>query len=178
MSRIGKLPITIPDGIKVTIGEDSLVTVNGPKGEISRKIPSSISVVQEKGMILVTRPSDEKIHKAFHGLSRTLINNMVLGVKDGFEKVLTIVGTGYKAESKGTRIVFSLGYSHPIIFAPPAGVDVSIKGHNIKVSGIDKELVGEVSAKIRSFRPPEPYKGKGVRYKDEIVHIKAGKSGV
>jgi len=177
MSRIGKLPITIPEDVTVTTDESGLVTVKGPKGTISQKIPPQITISQENSILRVIRHSDEKIHKSYHGLARTLVNNMVVGVTKGFEKNLTIDGTGFRAENKGARVVFSLGYSHQIVFAPPKGVTVIVRGSNIKVSGIDKQLVGEVAAKVRSFRVSDPYKGKGIRYKDEIIHLKAGKTG-
>ena len=176
MSRIGKAPISIPDGVTVNI-EKNIVTIKGPKGEIEQKVDPSITVSVENGSIQLSRPTDHRQHRSFHGLYRSLIANMVTGVSTGFSKRLEIVGVGYRAELKGKSLVLQLGYSHPIVFAAPAGIEIKVPAPTgIEVSGISKELVGLVAAKIRSFRPPEPYKGEGIRYFGESVRRKAGKS--
>ena len=178
MSRIGRLPVPVPAGVDVTItGND--VTVKGPKGTLSRTIAQQLSVTrQEDGSILVTRPDDERESRSLHGLSRTLINNMVVGVTEGYSKQLEIVGTGYRAAQKGTGIELSLGFSHTVSVDAPEGVELKVDGNlKIIVSGISKEQVGEVAANIRKIRPPEPYKGKGVRYAGENVRRKVGKAG-
>ena len=177
MSRIGKLPVTIPDGVTVA-RENDIITVKGPKGELKRNIHSTIEIVVEQGRVIVNRTSDEKEQRALHGLYRALINNMVAGVSEGFEKSLEIIGVGYRAEMKSDRIIFTLGYSHPIVLIPPVGISITVTGQIVKISGIDKELVGHVAAKIRSFRPPEPYKGKGIKYVGEYIKRKAGKAAV
>ena len=177
MSRVGKHPIVLPE--KVTVGIDGkIVTVKGPKGELTREIHRDITASIEDSQLVVTRPSDQKKHRALHGLTRALLNNMVVGVSVGFKRQLTIIGVGYRAEMKGRMLVMQLGYSHPVLFALPEGVNVTIEGkdNSVIVEGIDKELVGSVAAKIRSFRKPEPYKGKGIRYADEHVRTKAGKA--
>jgi len=178
MSRIGRLPVPVPTGVDVTIdGND--VTVKGPKGTLSRTISAPLSVTrQDDGTILVTRPDDERESRSLHGLSRTLINNMVVGVTEGYSKQLEIVGTGYRAAQKGVGVELSLGFSHTVVVEPPAGIDLKVEGNlRIIVSGISKEQVGEVAANIRKIRPPEPYKGKGVRYAGENVRRKVGKAG-
>ena len=178
MSRIGRLPVPVPAGVDVTINGNE-VTVKGPKGTLSRTIAQPLSVTrQEDGTILVTRPNDERESRSLHGLSRTLINNMVIGVTEGYSKQLEIVGTGYRAAQKGTGIELSLGFSHTVTVEAPEGVDLKVEGNlKIIVSGISKERVGEVAANIRKIRPPEPYKGKGVRYAGENVRRKVGKAG-
>ncbi len=177
MSRIGKRPIPVPAGVSVAI-KGNTVSVKGPKGELSRTLPGDISVVQEGAEILVKRPSDEEKHKALHGLSRTLVANMVEGVTTGFQKTLEISGVGYKAEIKPYGVLLSLGFSHTIEYKSPAGVTISAPNPTtVLVDGQSKELVGQVAAEIRSFRKPEPYKGKGVKYKGEVVRRKAGKAG-
>ncbi len=177
MSRIGKLPIAIPDGVQVSI-DDRSIKVKGPKGELSHRIPTQISAVLEDGHLLVGRQSESRQSRALHGLNRSLIANMVEGVVNGFNKTLEIVGVGYRAELKGKNLTLSLGYSHPVIFQTPPDVDLEVAGGNrITVRGIDKQLVGQVAAVIRSFKKPEPYKGKGIRYDDEHVRRKAGKTG-
>ena len=176
MSRVGKKPIPIPSGVQVAL-ENFAVRVKGPKGEISCSYHPRIGVALEDSSIRVSRPNDAKIFRAMHGLYRSLINNMITGVTKGFEKRLEIVGVGFKAEMKGKRLVMQIGQTHPIVFVPPDGINITCETPTqIKVSGIDKGLVGQVAAKIRSFRPPEPYKGKGIKYVDEIIRRKAGKT--
>lgn len=178
MSRVGKAPIPIADKVTVEIN-GSNISVKGPKGTLERTIVTEINVAKEDNTLIVTRSTDQKKHRALHGLTRALINNMVVGVSQGFKKELKIIGVGYRAELKGkSALVMSLGYSHPIVFQIPEGIKVEVlaKENILNIEGIDKELVGAVAAKIRSFRKPEPYKGKGVRYIDEFVKIKAGKT--
>ena len=176
MSRVGRMPIPIPSGVTVTI-ENNRVTVTGPKGELSRTISPEISVSQQDNTLVVTRPSDDREHRAQHGLTRSLLYNMVTGVSSGFEKYLEIVGVGYRAEKAGDKLVLRLGFSHPVEVTPLPGVSLAVEGNRIKVSGIDKETVGEMAARIRRIRPPDAYKGKGIRYAGEIVRLKPGKAG-
>lgn len=178
MSRIGKAPIPIPAGVQVQL-EDNRVTVKGPKGQLSREIPDPISIQQEAGELRVSRPSDYRTHRALHGLTRALVANMVEGVSQGFMRRMEIEGVGWRAELKGPNLVLSVGYSHPVEVEPPAGItfEVDKGGRTFSVSGIDKELVGEIAARIRRVRPPEPYKGKGIRYEGEKIRRKAGKAG-
>jgi large subunit ribosomal protein L6 len=177
MSRIGKLPIEIPQGVKVLI-KDSVVKVEGPKGTLSRVLTEGVTVATTDKSLVVTRVDDGIKSRSAHGLTRTLINNMVIGVTKGYETTLDITGVGYRAEAKGPVLNLSLGYSHPINFPLPQGISVEVdKMTKIVVKGIDKELVGQTAAKIRSFRAPEPYKGKGIRYADEVILRKAGKTG-
>jgi large subunit ribosomal protein L6 len=178
MSRIGKLPIEIPSGVKIIL-DNSIVKVEGPKGTLSRPLMEGVTIqLDNNKQILVNRASDDPKSRSFHGLTRTLINNMVVGVTKGFETVLDITGVGYRAEVKGDMLTLSLGYSHPVNFALPVGITVEVeKMTKVFVRGADKELVGQTAAKIRSFRPPEPYKGKGIRYSDEKILRKAGKTG-
>jgi large subunit ribosomal protein L6 len=177
MSRIGKLPIPVPSGVEVTIaGRD--VTVKGPKGTLSHTIVEPITVEQSEGSLIVARPDDERDSKARHGLTRTLVANMVIGVTDGYSKTLEIVGTGYRVQAKGSDLEFALGFSHPVTVKPPEGIAFNVEAPTrFVVSGIDKQRVGEVAANIRKIRKPEPYKGKGVRYAGEVVRRKAGKAG-
>lgn len=177
MSRIGKNPISVPSGVEVKVdGQD--VAVKGPKGELSVTIAEPITVSLEDGVITVSRPDEERESRSLHGLSRTLINNMIVGVTEGYSKALEIVGTGYRVLAKGSNLEFALGYSHPITFEPPEGISFSVDGQTkVAVHGIDKQLVGETAANIRKLRRPEPYKGKGVRYAGEIVRRKVGKAG-
>jgi large subunit ribosomal protein L6 len=176
MSRIGRKPIPFIKGVKIE-KKDGTVKVVGPKGELTAKIPNSISIEMNDKEILLKRSSDEKKQKALHGTWRALLQNMIIGVSDGFHKKLEIVGVGYKAELKGKKIQLALGYSHPILFEAPQGIKIEIPiPTNILISGIDKQLVGQVAAKLRSFRPPEPYKGKGVKYEGEYIRRKAGKA--
>jgi large subunit ribosomal protein L6 len=178
MSRIGKLPIEVPSGVDVAI-DDQLVTVKGPKGILSHQVAAPITVERTDGVLEVKRPDDERLSRSRHGLTRTLINNMVVGVTDGYEKKLEIVGVGYRVLSKGpTQLEFQIGFSHPVVFDAPEGITFSVEGPTrFGVSGIDKQLVGEVAANIRKLRKPEPYKGKGVRYAGEQVRRKVGKAG-
>ncbi len=176
MSRIGRLPVTVPKGVTVTLGDT--VTVKGPKGQLSRPVVAGVSVAQQDDTIVVNRDSDHRTHKAAHGLMRALINNMVVGVTKGFGRNLEIHGVGYKAEVKGSELVLNLGYSHPIHFAIPSGINIAVdKKGGIAINGIDKEQVGQVAAVIRGFRKPDSYKGKGVRYAGEHIRLKAGKAG-
>ncbi len=178
MSRIGKAPIAVPNGVTVTINEGNHVTVKGPKGELSRTVPAAMQLKQENGEIIVTRPSEETAHKSLHGLTRTLIANMVEGVTKGFTKNLELVGVGYKAEVRPYGLQLALGYSHAIEYKAPVGIKLSAPvPTQILVEGSNKEVVGQVAAEIRSLRPPEPYKGKGVKYAGEVIRRKAGKAG-
>ena len=177
MSRIGRLPIAIPAGVDVTI-DGRTVTVKGPKGSLSRDLHPDIAVSREDGSIVVTRPTEQKMHKQLHGLTRTLVNNMVVGVTDGYRKGLEITGVGYRAVKVGEKLQLSLGYSHQVEIEPPPGITFELENPtHLAVVGIDKELVGQIAAKVRSTRKPEPYKGKGVRYAGEQVRRKAGKAG-
>ena len=175
MSRIGKQPISVPEGVKVS-KDAGLVSVTGPKGNLSFEVHPDMDVKQENSHILVERPSDNKAHRSLHGTTRAIISNMVQGVTEGFTKELEINGVGYTANLEGKRLKLTLGFSHDIYFEPPEGIEIKAAKNSISVSGINKELVGEVAAKIRSFRPPEPYKGKGIRYVGEYVRIKKGKT--
>ncbi len=177
MSRIGKQPINLPDGVSVEI-KDRVVTVKGPKGVLSFPYQKGITVKQQDGILEVTRASDEKRQRAFHGLTRAMLANMVQGVSSGFSKVLDLVGIGYTAEKKGSNILLNLGYSLPIYFQAPPGIELEVTNKNttIIIKGIDRQLVGQVAAKIRSLRKPEPYKGKGIRYHNEVIMRKAGKT--
>ena len=177
MSRIGRLPIEIPSGVTVA-ADGQVVSVKGPKGELALTVANPIEVKIEDSHVLVTRPDDERLSRSLHGLTRTLINNQIIGVTQGYTKDLEIVGTGYRVAQKGRSVEFALGFSHPVLVEPPAGISLTVEGNNkLTVSGIDKQAVGEVAANIRKIRKPEPYKGKGVRYAGEIVRRKAGKSG-
>jgi large subunit ribosomal protein L6 len=177
MSRIGRLPIAVPSTVDVTI-DGRRVTVKGPKGTLSRALHPDMSVNQEDGSIVVTRPTEQKTHKQLHGLTRTLVNNMVVGVTDGYRKGLEITGVGYRAALNGRKLTLSLGYSHQIEIDPPEGITFEVENPTrLSVVGIDKELVGEMAAKVRATRKPEPYKGKGVRYAGEVIRRKAGKAG-
>ena len=176
MSRIGKKPIDIPKGVEVKVGEGNFVTVKGPKGELSYKFNPELKINVEENQVKVERPNDSSFMRAIHGTTRALIANMIKGVTEGFTVELEIVGIGYRANMKGKAIELQLGYSHPIHFEPPEGVQIAVEGNIIKVSGIDKQKVGQVAAKIRDFRKPDPYKGKGIRYKGEVIKLKAGKA--
>ena len=178
MSRIGKLPITIPAGVTVTVSDENVVSVKGPKGELSERISKDISVNVDGNVLTVARPSDDKKHRALHGLSRALIMNMVNGVTNGFTKELDMVGVGYRATKNGKKLVLAIGFSHPVEFEEKDGItfDVPAPTH-IVVKGISKQMVGEIAAKIRAVRPPEPYLGKGIKYTDEVIRRKEGKTG-
>jgi large subunit ribosomal protein L6 len=177
MSRIGKRPIEIPSGVDVEIGDDGTVTVKGPRGTLSRRLHREMRVVKEDGTVRVERPSDEGFHRSLHGLTRTLIANMVEGVTKGYEKRLQIVGVGYRATLRGTALEVAVGYSHPVVVPCPDGIEFEVPAPtSIVVRGSDKELVGETAATIRKIRKPEPYKGKGIRYENEFVRKKAGKA--
>lgn len=179
MSRIGKLPVSIPQGVTVDIKKNS-VTVKGPKGQLSRDFPPEIAIKQEDGQIVASRNSDHRLHRAKHGLTRALLNNMVVGVSSGFSRKLVIEGVGYRAAVEGKNLVLSVGYSHPVVIEPPEGVSFEVTdraGRELIISGVDKETVGEIAARIRRTRPPEPYKGKGIRYEGEQIRRKAGKAG-
>ncbi|HEV8054628.1 MAG: 50S ribosomal protein L6 [Chloroflexi bacterium] len=177
MSRIGRLPIPVPDGVDVTL-EGNRITVKGPRGELTRELTPELRVVRENGEIKVERPSDEKRHRELHGLTRTLVANMVAGVTVGFRKGLEITGVGYRAQLIGQKLQLNLGYSHPVEIDPPSGIRFELENPTrLAVVGIDKELVGHVAARVRATRKPEPYKGKGVRYAGEVVRRKAGKAG-
>ena len=177
MSRIGRLPIDIPAGVTVSV-DGREVAVKGPKGELSLTLANPIEVSVEDGQVLVSRPDDERESRSLHGLTRPLINNNIIGVTEGYTKGLEVVGTGYRVAQKGAAVEFALGFSHPVLVEPPAGITLTVEGNNkLTVSGIDKQAVGEAAANIRKIRKPEPYKGKGVRYAGEVVRRKAGKAG-
>jgi len=177
VSRIGRKPIALPPGVEIKV-EDRVMTVKGPKGELSQAVPEDISIDQQGEELLVTRPSDAKRHRAMHGLTRALLANMVTGVTTGFEKKLEMVGVGYRAQMQGSKLVLNLGFSHPVEIEPPAGIEFEVPAvTRITVKGIDKQLVGNTAADIRALRKPEPYKGKGLRYENEVVRRKAGKTG-
>ncbi|AUS98132.1 50S ribosomal protein L6 [Clostridium thermosuccinogenes] len=178
MSRIGKLPIAIPSGVDVKVDNNNVVTVKGSKGTLTKEFHKDMIIKVDGGFVTVQRPSDDKMHKALHGLTRTLINNMVEGVTKGYEKHLEIVGVGFRAVKQGKKLVLTLGYSHPVEMEEPAGITVEVPAPNkLVVKGIDKQAVGEFAAKIRSKREPEVYKGKGIRYEGEVVKLKEGKTG-
>ena len=177
MSRIGRMPIAVPAGVTVDIAENNMVTVKGPKGTLTRVFPAEISFEQEDGQVNVKRPDDQKKTRALHGLSRSLLNNMVVGVTDGFEKKLEVNGVGYRAAKQGKKLVLNLGYSHPVEMEDPEGLTTEVQDNKIIVSGIDKEKVGQYAAEIREKRAPEPYKGKGIKYDYEVIRRKVGKTG-
>lgn len=178
MSRIGRMPVVVPKDVNIEI-EGTTVRVKGPKGELARTLPSDMMISFDNGVIEVKRPTDERMHRSLHGMTRSLINNMVVGVSTGFQKVLEVNGVGYRAEINDKNLVLYVGYSHPVTMEPPAGIsfEVDSKTRQIKVLGADKELVGQMAADIRKVRPPEPYKGKGIKYLDEKIRRKAGKTG-
>lgn len=177
MSRIGRMPIAVPAGVTVEIAENNKVTVKGPKGELSRVLPAEMEIKQEDGHVLVSRPNDLKRMKSLHGLTRTLVNNMVVGVTEGYTKLLEINGVGYRASKAGNKLTLNLGYSHPVIMEDPEGIESVVEGNKITIKGIDKEKVGQYAAEIRDKRRPEPYKGKGIKYADEVIRRKVGKTG-
>ena len=175
MSRIGRMPIAVPAGVTVDIAENNKVTVKGPKGTLERVLPSEMEIKREGEEIIVTRPNDLK--KSLHGLTRTLINNMVVGVTDGYKKELEVNGVGYRAAKSGNKLTLNLGYSHPVEMIDPEGLESTVEGNKITITGIDKEKVGQYAAEIRDKRRPEPYKGKGIKYADEVIRRKVGKTG-
>ena len=177
MSRIGRMPVVIPAGVTVDIAEGNKVTVKGAKGTLVRELPVEMEIKIEDGHVVVTRPNDLKKMKSLHGLTRTLIHNMVVGVSDGYEKVLEVIGVGYRAQKQGKKLVLSLGYSHPVEMEDPEGLETTVDGNKIVVKGISKEKVGQYAAEIREKRAPEPYKGKGIKYADEVIRRKVGKTG-
>ena len=177
MSRIGRMPVVIPAGVTVDIAEGNKVTVKGAKGTLVRELPVEMEIKIEDGHVVVTRPNDLKKMKSLHGLTRTLIHNMVVGVSEGYEKVLEVNGVGYRAQKQGKKLVLSLGYSHPVEMEDPEGLESKVDGNKIVISGIDKEKVGQYAAEIRDKRRPEPYKGKGIKYADEVIRRKVGKTG-
>ena len=177
MSRIGRMPIAIPAGVTVEVAENNQVTVKGPQGTLNRVLPSEMAIKVEGSEVTVTRPSELKKMKSLHGLTRTLLNNMVVGVTEGFTKNLEVNGVGYKAAKAGNKLTLSLGYSHPVVMEDPEGLEAVVEGNKIIIKGIDKEKVGQYAAEIRDKRRPEPYKGKGIKYADEVVRRKVGKTG-
>ena len=177
MSRIGRLPVAVPADVTVNIAEGNKVTVKGPKGTLERVLPEEMEIKLEDGHVVVTRPNDLKKMKSLHGLTRTLIHNMVVGVSEGYEKVLEVNGVGYRAAKSGNKLTLSLGYSHPVEMIDPEGLESVVDGNKITVKGIDKEKVGQYAAEIRDKRRPEPYKGKGIKYADEVIRRKVGKTG-
>lgn len=178
MSRIGRLPVEVPSGVEINVSDSNLVTVKGPNGTLEKQVPKEMKISKEENQVVVERPSDLKKMKSYHGLTRTLIANMVEGVTKGYEKKLEINGVGYRAAKQGKKLVLSLGYSHPVEMEDPEGLETVVEGQNvIIVKGIDKERVGQFAAEIRFKRPPEPYKGKGIKYADEVIRRKEGKTG-
>ena len=178
MSRIGKLPVVIPAGVEIKLEEGNVITVKGPKGTLTRKMADDMNIAIEEGQVVVERPNDLKRNKSLHGLTRTLINNMVIGVTQGYQKTLEVNGVGYRVAKAGNKLTLTLGYSHPVEMIDPEGVETVVEGTNkIIVKGIDKEKVGQFAAEIRTKRPPEPYKGKGIKYSDEYIRRKVGKTG-
>ena len=178
MSRIGKQPIDIPAGVTITVGEGNLVTVKGPKGTLTQQLSPEMKIEQDAGVLTVSRPSDNKEHRALHGLTRALLNNMVVGTTQGFAKNLEIVGVGYRAQKDGKNLVLTIGYSHPVIMPETADIQIDVPDANhITIKGIDKQKVGQFAAEVRGKRPPEPYKGKGIKYTTEVIRRKVGKTG-
>ena len=177
MSRIGRLPVVVPAGVTVEVKENNYVVVKGSKGTLERNLPVEMDIKVEDGHVVVTRPNDLKKMKALHGLTRTLIHNMVVGVSEGYEKVLEVNGVGYRAQKQGKKLVLSLGYSHPVEMEDPEGLETTVDGNKITVKGISKEKVGQYAAEIREKRRPEPYQGKGIKYADEVIRRKVGKTG-
>ena len=178
MSRIGRMPITVPAGVTVNVAEGNVVTVKGPKGELTRALRSEMTINMEGNVITVSRPSDEKLHRSLHGLTRTLLSNMIVGVTDGYKKELEVNGVGYRCTKDGKNLVMNLGYSHQVIIPEIEGITIDVPAPNkIIISGCDKQMVGQFAAEVREKRPPEPYKGKGIKYVDEVIRRKVGKTG-
>ena len=178
MSRIGKMPISIPNGVDVTLGEGNLVTVKGPKGTLSQKLSEKMAISNDNGTITITRPNDEKENRALHGLTRTLLNNMVVGVTEGYKKELDVNGVGYRVAKEGKKLTMNIGYSHPVVMEEIDGITIDVPAPNkIVISGPDKQKVGQFAAEVRGLRPPEPYKGKGIKYTTEVIRRKEGKAG-
>ena len=179
MSRIGKMPISIPANVEVTLGEGNLVTVKGPKGTLTQQLSDKMTLTREDGVIHVTRPNDAKENRALHGLTRTLLNNMVIGVTEGYKKELDVNGVGYRVAKEGKKLNMNIGYSHPVVMEEPEGITIEVPSPNkIIINGTDKQKVGQFAAEVRGKRPPEPYKGKGIKYTDEVSRRKEGKTGV
>ena len=179
MSRIGKMPISIPANVEVTLGEGNLVTVKGPKGTLTQQLSDKMTLTREDGVIHVTRPNDAKENRALHGLTRTLLNNMVIGVTEGYKKELDVNGVGYRVAKEGKKLNMNIGYSHPVVMEEPEGITIEVPSPNkIIINGTDKQKVGQFAAEVRGKRPPEPYKGKGIKYTDEGIRRKEGKTGV
>ena len=179
MSRIGKMPISIPAGVEVTMGEGNLITVKGPKGTLTQKLSEKMTLTREDGVIVVTRPNDEKENRSLHGLTRTLLSNMVVGVTEVFKKELDVNGVGYRVAKEGNKLNMNIGFSHPVIMEEPEGITIEVPSPNkIIINGTDKQKVGQFAAEVRGKRPPEPYKGKGIKYTDEVIRRKEGKTGV
>ena len=177
MSRIGRIPVALPAGVTVEIAENNVVTVKGPKGTLTRELPVEMEIKMEGDTVVVSRPNDLKRMKSLHGLTRTLINNMVVGVTEGYKKELEVNGVGYRASKSGKKLTLNLGYSHPVEMEDPEGIEATVDGNKITITGIDKEKVGQYAAEIRDKRRPEPYKGKGIKYADEVIRRKVGKTG-
>ena len=178
MSRIGRMPVNVPAGVEVSVAEGNLVTVKGPKGTLTQKLSSVITLTQEGAVITLTRPNDEKENRALHGLTRALLNNMVIGVSEGYKKELEINGVGYRAAKEGNKLVLTIGYSHPVEMEEIPGISIEVPAQNkVVISGCDKQMVGQFAAEVREKRPPEPYKGKGIKYVDEVIRRKVGKTG-
>ena len=178
MSRIGKMPISVPAGVEVTLGEGNLVTVKGPKGTLTQQLSGKMTITQEENVIHITRPNDEKENRALHGLTRSLLHNMVVGVTEGYKKELDVNGVGYRVAKDGKKMTMNIGYSHPVVMEEIDGITIDVPSPNkIIISGIDKQKVGQFAAEVRGKRPPEPYKGKGIKYSDEVIRRKVGKTG-
>ena len=178
MSRIGRMPITVPAGVEITVAENNVVTVKGPKGSLTKQLHPAMIIEKDGAVVTVKRPSESKEHKSLHGLTRTLLNNMVIGVNETYKKELEINGVGYRATKDGKNLVLNIGYSHPVVVAEVDGISIEVPGPNkVVVSGCDKQMVGQFAAEIREKRPPEPYKGKGIKYVDEVIRRKVGKTG-
>ena len=178
MSRIGRMPISVPAGVEITVGENNVVTVKGPKGTLTQTLSANMTIAQDGNVITVSRPNDLKENRALHGLTRTLLNNMIVGVTEGFKKELEILGVGYRAAKQGNELVMNLGYSHQVIMPEIDGITIDVPAPNkIIISGPDKQKVGQFAANVREKRPPEPYKGKGIKYVDEVIRRKVGKTG-